>query len=541
MVVNCTLAPHTCTPGSVPAVFPSPIGGGAVTNPTSQVSFVNGTAGAIPFTRYTYEYVDIQGTVLAPNATLDSRGEQIRNFTRYAEYPAEALFKRTYFEVNGNPLDDYTNDVAVFRRKYFLKPGKVIGYSRLVGQEVPIDGYSDLLSIANRSIFPANNQIQGTTGNGLNNAAGSLAAGAPVPATQTARKKTQIVNGPQTPKVTQPALDLWNPLHFWFNLDPRLAIASVSIPYGQRFIKVDLANQNEVVFVAPGNLFLRLTVERVVNSTGTDVGVAIQSYDKYVTLTPVLAAGSTLDSAQQITNFTLYINNIFMNPEIHDIYIKRIGFSLIRVHRMQKQNISDSSNSVLLSQLKWPTEALFVGFQPVQNVANSNINKYRDWHRYSLMTDNTASTLTRVNTKSVVTGSNIDAAAQVVSNYVTPNETISYAVSTPTVSTIKVRAQSIDLFNDFKSAFFSSYMPYTFGAENVMTPEDEGSLLINFCLNLGTYQPSGHINISRTREFYIEWLSQYFGSGITGFLIAVARAINFLLISDGSALIRYAT
>jgi hypothetical protein len=34
-----------------------------------------------------------------------------------------------------------------------------------------------------------------------------------------------------------------------------------------------------------------------------------------------------------IKDMSLYVNNIFTHPAIHDIYIKRIGFFLVRVHR----------------------------------------------------------------------------------------------------------------------------------------------------------------------------------------------------------------
>jgi hypothetical protein len=34
-----------------------------------------------------------------------------------------------------------------------------------------------------------------------------------------------------------------------------------------------------------------------------------------------------------IQSINLYTNNIFVHPAIHDIYIKKIGFTLVRVHR----------------------------------------------------------------------------------------------------------------------------------------------------------------------------------------------------------------
>jgi hypothetical protein len=65
--------------------------------------------------------------------------------------------------------------------------------------------------------------------------------------------------------------------------------------------------------------------------------------------------------------------------------------------------------------------------------------------------------------------------------------------------------------------------------------------MITFNLYPGTYQPSGHINVSRAREFYIAYDSSYVGSATTADLVVNAVAINFLLVSDGSATLRYAT
>jgi hypothetical protein len=50
-------------------------------------------------------------------------------------------------------------------------------------------------------------------------------------------------------------------------------------------------------------------------------------------------------------------------PEIHDIFIKRIGFSLIRVHRSQTFSATNPTDSLLLNQLKWPIEYLMVGMR----------------------------------------------------------------------------------------------------------------------------------------------------------------------------------
>ncbi len=307
MVINATLASTAASVGVVPAL-PAFIGADdQVLTSTASVSAEENTTSGV-YTKYTHEFVDIQGNVLTVGAAA-------QNFVRYAEFPGQRLFKKVKFEVNGNPLDEYTAEAYMYHQKYRIAPNKMTGWKRLVGQEVPVEAYSDIMSISGTSTFPA-----GVVD--LEDVNGDAAAAGPVSASQTARRLTQVVNGPQTPKAIQPALDLWVPLIFWFNKDPRLSIASVSIPYGQRFITIDVENQNNILFTAPGNVFLRLTTEFQTSAgaaKGTAAALAVADVKKYVTMTPVLATNSVIDPTQQISNMELYINNIFVNPEIHDI------------------------------------------------------------------------------------------------------------------------------------------------------------------------------------------------------------------------------
>lgn len=129
-----------------------------------------------------------------------------RELLAYVNYLGQALCQKVKFDVNGNPLDEYDSEVLNFHQKFFITPNKQVGWDRNVGQEVPLKGYSDV----NRD------PVSGRHGRGAG-----------------IRQLLQFANGPQTPKPVQPQLDLWIPLIFWFNKDPRLAIPSVSIPYGK--------------------------------------------------------------------------------------------------------------------------------------------------------------------------------------------------------------------------------------------------------------------------------------------------------------------
>jgi hypothetical protein len=79
-----------------------------------------------------------------------------------------------------------------------------------MGQEVPITGYSDLMSVAGTTNWSS------TVAN-LTDVNGAAVTSAPTNATYTSRRMVQMCAGYQTPKASQPALECWIPLIFWLN------------------------------------------------------------------------------------------------------------------------------------------------------------------------------------------------------------------------------------------------------------------------------------------------------------------------------------
>ena len=200
MVVNVTLAQTQASIGVVPA-FPAQIGTDTpVSNAAVQASGTTSLVGALPraYTRYTQEYVNAAGDVQLVGAAA-------QNFVRYAEYPGQRLFKKVKFQVNGNPPDEYGAEAYLFHQKFRVAPNKAVGWARLVGQEVPVDAVSGLSAIASASTWSS-------AVTGLTDVNGNAAVGAPQLAAASARKMLKVLNGPQTPKLVQPALDLWVPL-----------------------------------------------------------------------------------------------------------------------------------------------------------------------------------------------------------------------------------------------------------------------------------------------------------------------------------------
>jgi len=445
----------------------------------NKVSLSNATLGSqlqfsIPQFGDFFNDMVLHMVLTAPTASITTAGTNDSDVAiyRWCDWPGERICQRVSFDVNGNPLDDYFSDTYNMHRQFRVGADKMAGWAKNMGQEVEKQAY---LSYGDTAVTTVPTASRGTIG---------------------------ILDGHQTYKAEHSDLELFVPLLFWFNTDPSLSIPSVAIPYGQRYIKVDLATKEQLL-------------RAIVNPGSTAGGSAP------VVTTPAISVCE------------LYINNIFVQPDIHDIFIKRIGFSLVRVHRRQITNVNKSADQILLQQLKWPIETIYCGLRPTANlVSNANVTSsgaagnisvidaaMEDWHRFSQV-------------------SNTYTAAGATAGIVAP-----YNLKTEVnhVSTISVEAHGIQLYNNLPAQFFNSYIPYAYGGWNIVTPTDPGLFMITFNLYPGSYQPSGHINVSRAREFYFKYASSYITSTLTADLVVNAAAINFLLISDGSAIMRYTT
>lgn len=573
MVMRATMGAATSSSQGIPtaaAAGGDPLGSG--TYPFTAASTVVGT-----FYDWDNTAITEVSAGQAQYSLVDAFGNPVttsyyRNLVRYVEYPGERLCQEVKFDVNGNSLDLYEDVATVMMRKFTLCADKMIGYNRLCGQEVETTGVSgsqrgrvidnDLVTptaVALTEQLPANSgsvsKLTNVTASLPNTTAAYLQGNFPDESwnyadvssvsvlggvTQSAtvgyqsvyRELHRAVDGLQTPKLQQPANDLWCKLRFWFNERIDQAVPSVAIPSGQRYISIKLATLAQLVVEDP-MIYIKRVLDSGVDTDNTTVATVNTRTIEY---RPFVRAGTiTMDA---LTNVELYVNNLFVNPEIHDIYINRIGFTLIRVFRMHKQTVSTpTSDDKLLSQLKWPIEYMFVGLRPVWNSNILNNTMHRDWHRMCKVVN--------VENQEWASSSSV-APTTLASNTSTTSKErrvvpVRYTKELKTFDTLTLSAHGIKIFDTFSEKFFSAYVPYAFGGPNIVTPQDEGCLMFNFALYPGVYQPSGHINVSRAREFYLNWTSAYTTSTNSCELIVICKAINFLLIANGSAVLRFST
>jgi hypothetical protein len=215
---------------------------------------------------------DICGHVTLIQPTLNSTAtvNADQPLMRWCNFPGERLFQRVQQEVNGNPLDEYTFHATVMHRQYKVAPNKYLGWQRCMGQEEAHKGYVNQPTWASNTY--ASSDIVSRVG-------ADVYIGAQTPTGQ--KDQTSAGN-----------LELFIPLLFWYNKDARLAVPSVAIPYGQRFINIDLAPLANLVDVYP-------------RGSGT-------------WSSPL---GSLTETSPTLQSIELYINNIFVNPEVKKWYL----------------------------------------------------------------------------------------------------------------------------------------------------------------------------------------------------------------------------
>ena len=536
-VLYAKIAAASCgTTGTLPAFPSNPTGFDETDQATdgdkAAVYFKDGGA---TFTLCTYQYMKSDGTAIDRTAT------NFQNFIRYVEYPGERFLSKAQFKVSHNPIDEYVPDDVVMHRKFKIMPHKLVGWQKLMGQQVPIKGYTELSTIKDVSSWPSDHT-------------GVDSIVAPSASSETSIREYTILNGPQTPKAQQPALDLVIPILFWF-ADPKVCVPSVSIPFGQRHILLTINKSENILYAAPGDVKLRLVTEVVTVNGGDELTT---SYKSYVSEQSVMAASSDIVEPS-ITSMILYINNYHINAHIHDIYLKRISFNLIRVRRHHKAILDKPEHSEQLTSFKLAVESIYFGFKPQKNVTkpvyatngvgvtSGNKNIWRDWHRYTSLTDNVSHVktftqmpyLTAVAAPNAFSVDNLKDETEYRAQCLSETEKITYPVSTAVVDKIKIESHSNVLYRLIEKDFFNAYIPYQFGCNTIVSPEDDGLFAVNWCLYPGSYQPSGHFNLSRAKDTYIHWTSSFISTSNQVDFHASATIINFALISDGSMILRF--
>lgn len=388
---------------------------------------------------------------------------------RWCAYPGLRAPRRVELRSEGTLIDDYTSDDAAAWAKSFVSADARAGWARCLGQQEP-----------KRASYFANGYT------------GYLLYG----------------DGPQTPRLYQPPLELFVPLQFWFCRDASQALPNDLLPNTQRTITVDLAPLADLLSAyLPANGGLE----------PTSLPLAAVAYEA-----------------------SLYVGNLYVNPEVHDLFAARASFTLARVHRRQTTPLEAASGRVLLDRLRYAAEFLLVGVRDRALLADPDA-----WWLMgapAARPESSALLVPAMVWNPVVdqcqlvcrTGADVDSLAR-------------------SAARIGVVAHGIPLYPELPATFYGSYLPtrYATGAPPgeraapLVAPVDANALLVPFCLYPGAHGPSGYYNASAGRELYVTYaLEDALAAGLADGLAAPelvvsASTLNFLVRRGDRLALRY--
>ncbi len=445
-----------------------------------------------PYVATASEYVKVQSS--GDNSSLKLGGNTIEfAFPTYGHFTSDMVFRVRFANVGTNSpvVSTDPNDNPTPRYRYCAYPG--IRLFRQVGfysAETLIDDYTrDEVSFVNKFRIPADRRVAWDRGMG-----------------QAETKSAEYFNdnghtgtilfkeGMQTPKFLQPGQDLWIPLQFWMGEDASQALLNDLIPNTQRRIVAHLAPLSEIL-------------QAVDQNTGEVVPLPLNQLKMQV---------------------DLYVNNLFMNPEVYDVFASRVGFSLIRVHRRQTRGLNKPTDRVLLSQLKYPTEYMYAGFRDKTNALD-----FDQWHMYG-------QPRARTNTDSLLAATCIWNSALNISQLVC-REAKEVGSLDRIVDAVQVTAHNIDLFPELPVSFYNTYLPQRyFNETRTVAPDDASALLVTFCLYPGKFNPSGYYNLSAGRELYLSYKSSTISTSEPAELVVASSALSFLVRRGDNVALRFA-
>lgn len=294
-------------------------------------------------------------------------------------------------------------------------------------------------------------------------------------------------DGPQTPKQFHDEFDMFIPLHFDMCRDPEAALPNHLIPNSQRTINIELARIADI----------------------------IQAVDQF---------GNRIDlpfNRLQV-DLTLYINGLYVNPEVHSLLVGKTLFKLIRMHRRQVSQLQTSSENVLLDKLKFPTEYILGGFRGVENKLNFDTwclmgrKRIRENDKRLLL-------------PAVIWNNSLNLCQLVCRE--------GHEVSTldPLVTEIGLVGKGVDIFKSTRMPFYNSYLQSRYTRNtNLCAVNDTSVFLIPFCLFPGRTETSGYYNLSADRELYLTYQAPGVDQDSAIELVLSSSALNFLIGRDDS-------
>ncbi len=301
------------------------------------------------------------------------------------------------------------------------------------------------------------------------------------------KEKKYIYNGLQTIKYSHEPVDLYIPLLFWFNLESKNALMN-NYKEGDVKIRIEFENDNKLVACI-------------------DVNNDIYN-EKYVKPT--------------MLECELLTNNIFVNDDIKDIFISKIGFNLIRVHKFFTTQLDKNKDIINLSEkLKFPIEDITIYARP--NINMEGIDNLNTWNK------NSKTELINLKTPVIYYDN-------ALTSYQLGMNNVKFYNESELFDSFDILFNDMSIYGTQMPLFYNSYMPYK--SKNI-TSNNEYIYFIPYSFYSKQYQPSGYINPHKSKNISFIYKSKLIESLNPVIFYLHATSINFLMYNDIGASLNY--
>lgn len=492
----------------------------------SATNFVPGVGGI------SYLYTDKFGTFIAgPDGTLaaptvegfgggqNQPKVQRANAVKCAEYLGSRLTNRVLLQIDQNEITSYNSFFSINKiERCFQRGMQLEAYLRLIGQEVPYDCIKDKQYYANTNI----------PGLGLDPEVFGHH-----------REYTKVsFDGHQTPSPVKKATHIMTPLHFWFNETRTNPLPILCMPEVDFYIKVCTPCLDKLFYPAEGDTYIQETVH--LTAQGVNANTYVNPHVELQRRVPFLIPNSKVQADNNCClSATLYLCNLYLEDQIHDILLHRISLILIRLSResCMKINDTDCDKQHQVNNCRWPVEYTFIRDIPFENQDDTKNTTAEWWWRcgHQLKIEDHSNyrsvIFPRVNpldTDSAIFIKQID---HLHPDYITR--------TTPAIKQLGVSIYDSSFYNKMHDYFYRNYIPYAYCNGYIHSNDVPlHSLMFTFANKPGFFNPNGHVNVTKTRAMVFE-LEAILGEKLLVNLFIQHNVINFVLISDGSMYIRF--
>jgi hypothetical protein len=332
-----------------------------------------------------------------------------------------------------------------------------------------------------------------------------------------------ILDGYQTFKSYHDKLHMTIPLLFWFNkyLEksyPVLKQDTVTISNSRNHIKVWFKSLDDIIqtgFSTGDSGIIDDTTDNTPYFTTHTLSHALANFSS----TYIKVLKPTIDMC-------VFVNNIFVNNEVRDFYIKNVDMYMVSTHQSFNINIH-KLDEVKIKDLADMTPYLYFAFR-----TEKNEKSFYNWYKF-----------TRGKRKwypiPIYEGQNVIHNNQNVNVFILGLKRCYYDIEYPIINDFTLNFDTLPYIVQKNPSDYNNYI--TQQKDDDCYSSENGIYVLKFCRKFTDSEATGHINFSRIQEIILKYTID---SGVVGEkmkLYMSAKRINMLSIQDNDVSLRWSS